>query len=129
MALGRKTGGRKKGSQNKRTQASVIAAEAGGIMPLPALLKIMRYWLARADQQLKLDEPDRAVLHQALTEARTAAKDAAPYLHASIKAQIQVPLGDAGKLAEFREAKNALIALVDRVAASREAGGSPPTTH
>lgn len=45
MALGKKTGGRRKGSRNKRTavlQAAVSAAAEAGPTPLDHLLAVMR---------------------------------------------------------------------------------------
>ena len=62
MAKGRKTGGRRKGSRNKRTVALEIAV--GGTLPLNYMLKVMRD--SQADP-LRRDEM---------------AKSAAPYVHA-----------------------------------------------
>jgi hypothetical protein len=42
MALGRKTGGRKKGAHNRATAEARAAAEATGILPLDYMLGIMR---------------------------------------------------------------------------------------
>jgi hypothetical protein len=42
MARGRKTGGRRKGSRNKRTAEVLAAAEASGITPLTYMLPVMR---------------------------------------------------------------------------------------
>lgn len=63
MAKGRKTGGRQKGTPNKRTQDVVAAIEASGLTPLDFMLKVMR------------DENE-------LPDVRLdAAKAAAPYVH------------------------------------------------
>ena len=42
MALGRKTGGRQKGSRNRATTEARAAAEAIGILPLDYMLSVMR---------------------------------------------------------------------------------------
>jgi hypothetical protein len=42
MALGRKTGGRQKGTHNRATAEARAAAEATGIMPLDYMLSVMR---------------------------------------------------------------------------------------
>src|SRR5258708_3690931 len=42
MALGRKTGGRKKGSRNKRPRELIERIEASGLVPLEYMLKVMR---------------------------------------------------------------------------------------
>lgn len=42
MALGRKTGGRKKGTRNCATAEAHAAAEATGILPLDYMLSVMR---------------------------------------------------------------------------------------
>jgi hypothetical protein len=63
MAKGRKTGGRQKGTPNKRTQEVVAKIEASGLTPLDYMLKVMR------------DENE-------LPDVRLdAAKAAAPYVH------------------------------------------------
>jgi hypothetical protein len=65
MANGRKTGGRTKGTRNKRTEATVSNAEASGLMPLDFMLDMLRN---------SEDDADR----------KWAAKEAAPYLHARL---------------------------------------------
>jgi hypothetical protein len=42
MALGRKTGGRQKGTRNRATAEARAAAEATGILPLDYMLAVMR---------------------------------------------------------------------------------------
>jgi hypothetical protein len=42
MALGRKTGGRKKGSRNKRPRELIERIEASGLLPLEYMLSVMR---------------------------------------------------------------------------------------
>jgi hypothetical protein len=63
MAKGRKTGGRQKGTPNKRTQEVVARIEASGLTPLDYMLKVMR------------DE------NEVLDVRLDAAKAAAPYVH------------------------------------------------
>lgn len=58
-----KTGGRQKGTPNKRTAAQVAAAAHGGITPLAHLLRVMRNPKADKEERLK------------------AAMAAAPYVH------------------------------------------------
>lgn len=75
MALGRKTGGRKKGTLNKRTRARLAVADRTanqGITPLEVMVATMRALWARAR--------NGAVLRYALAAERVAS-DAAPYIH------------------------------------------------
>lgn len=65
---GQKTGGRQKGTPNKRTAETVAAIAATGEMPLDYMLRVMRDPLA---------EPARK---------DAMAKAAAPYCHAALKA-------------------------------------------
>lgn len=66
----RQGAGRKKGVRNKRTQALIIQAETGGVMPLDVMLHAMRKALEEGD----------------LDAAHGRACDAAPYLHSKLKA-------------------------------------------
>jgi hypothetical protein len=76
MAKGRKTGGRCKGSRNKRTVAQLEAmAAAGEMLPLDHLLKIMR------DEN---EDPDRRIW---------CAKAAAPYCHPKLASIEHTGLG------------------------------------
>lgn len=63
MALGKKTGGRRKGVRNKVTQVRVAEIAASGLMPLDYILNVMR------DEEA---EPCRR---------DDMAKAAAPYVH------------------------------------------------
>lgn len=63
MALGRKTGGRRKGSINKATAEKIAAERNSGLMPLDYMLQVMR---------------DESALQPRRDEM---AKAAAPYLH------------------------------------------------
>lgn len=42
MASGKKTGGRKKGSRNKRTEAQAAKIDASGLTPLEYMLSVLR---------------------------------------------------------------------------------------
>lgn len=63
MAKGRKTGGRQKGTPNKRTQEVVAKIEASGLTPLDYMLQVMRD------------------VNEVLDVRLDAAKAAAPYVH------------------------------------------------
>jgi hypothetical protein len=63
MAIGHKTGGRKKGTPNKATAAKEAAISESGLTPLDYLLMVMR----------DTGQPDDV--------RRDAAKAAAPYVH------------------------------------------------
>lgn len=63
MALGKKTGGRRKGAANKKTQEIANAAAATGLTPLEYMLKILQ------DEQADTHRRDDM------------AKAAAPYIH------------------------------------------------
>ena len=62
MAIGRKTGGRQKGTLNQRTQIMLEVVEQGGLTPLEYLLSVMRDEAATKPERLE------------------AAKAAAPYV-------------------------------------------------
>lgn len=68
MAIGRKTGGRKKGTPNKATAAHRAALKEGGLTPLDFMLNRLRDEDATADDRME------------------AAKAAAPYLHPRLAA-------------------------------------------
>jgi hypothetical protein len=60
MALGRKTGGRKKGSRNKRPRELIERIEASGLVPLEYMLSVMRDETAppeRRDEMAKAAAP------------------------------------------------------------------------
>jgi hypothetical protein len=91
MAKGVKTGGRTKGTRNKK-QAEVLAkAEAGGIMPLEVLLMLMRDHWGKNE----------------FAAAAVYAKDAAPYCHpkfANVDATIDGDVGLTVEIVRFSEA-------------------------
>jgi hypothetical protein len=107
MALGRKTGGRQKGTPNRRTQELLNAVERGGMTPLEYLLSVMRDEAAGKPERLE------------------AAKAAAPYVHArlaSIEAEISNPTRRAVEMSDEE-----LLAIIE------EAGvpfvNVPPPRH
>lgn len=76
MALGRKTGGRQKGTRNRATAEARAAAEATGILPLDYMLTVMRDPKAEAKRRDPM------------------AMAAAPYLHpklSTVEAKLSVP--------------------------------------
>jgi hypothetical protein len=84
MALGKKTGGRRKGSIAKKTREIAEKAIAEGITPLEVMLKAMR---------LKVDEND-------WDGAAAIAKDAAPYMHAKLASVEQTGPGGGPMITE-----------------------------
>jgi hypothetical protein len=80
MAIGKKTGGRKKGQTNIKTREIAEKAIAKGITPLEVMLELMRDLY---DAAVKETVPS---LSRALKkEAAEVAKDAAPYLHPKLQ--------------------------------------------
>lgn len=86
---GRKGGGRPKGVRNKRTEALIAQAEAGGAMPLDIILKQMRAADAEATRLRTEKNPDGKAIKEAEDIAFERAKDAAPYLHPRLQSVTQ----------------------------------------
>ena len=97
MATGRKTGGRQKGSLNKKTQALQAKVEASGLTPLDVMLDNMRFAHEQAGKLLegllaagakpadeKFDQFKELIRFRGM--AQECAKDAAPYIHARVTA-------------------------------------------
>lgn len=89
MAVGRKTGGRQKGTPNRKTAEVVAAVEASGLTPLDFMLSVMRDEDEDMDRRLDM------------------AKAAAPYIHPKLSAiehagkvglTVVIESGDAGLL-------------------------------
>ena len=78
MAKGIKTGGRQKGSVNKKTAEVQAAVEATGVTPLEYMLSVMRSEAPNTD--------DAVVLMRHIEVRMDAAKAAAPYVHAKLAA-------------------------------------------
>lgn len=94
MALGKKTGGRAKGTQNKATAARQEQVAADGVTPLDVMLENMRFAHEHAAEVLAKVmslEPEGETPGQGLDAyremlrfrqiAEDCAKDAAPYVH------------------------------------------------
>lgn len=79
MALGRKTGGRQKGSRNRATEEARAAAKATGVLPLDYMLTVMR--------DPKADNRRRDAMAMA----------AAPYIHPKISTIMPKPIADPDK--------------------------------
>ena len=85
MAPGKKTGGRQRGSKNKRTlaleaEAAAAVAADGNPRAVPALTAILKHYLDKvAAEKAKPDGGDEAVISAALMEARITAAALAPY--------------------------------------------------
>jgi hypothetical protein len=73
---GVRIGGRQKGVPNRKTQALLEEAEAKGTTPLEVMLRVMRYFLDRAD--VCEDKDERSMCMERASEH---ASKAAPYLH------------------------------------------------
>lgn len=124
MTSGRR--GRPKGVPNKQSKDQVTAAKRGGMMPLGAMLKGMRYWLKVFDDEDAKDRgavdaagdpdvmgrPDFSRMEQALDKALQFAGQAAPYVHARLSAQAHYSGEDADRMAAFRGARERLAALL-----------------
>lgn len=76
MALGRKTGGRRKGARNRATEEARAAAKATGITPLDYMLSVMR--------DPKADNRRRDAMAMA----------AAPYIHPKLNSVEPKPIVD-----------------------------------
>jgi hypothetical protein len=80
MTWGRKTGGRQKGTKNKKTRKLEAATAKDGITPLDYLLSVMR--------------DGEAQRH----ERTDAAKAAAPYLHPRLQSTVLSGIGKDGAI-------------------------------
>lgn len=89
MAKGKKTGGRQKGSRNKRTEAQAAAIESSGLTPLEYMLSVMRC-------EVPNDAPLRDYIAAEVLRL-DAAKAAAPYVHPKL-ANIELTGKDKGPL-------------------------------
>jgi hypothetical protein len=66
MALGRKTGGRKKGTRNKRPRELIERIEASGLVPLDYMLSIMRDEKAPVDLRCEMAKAAAPFVHPRL---------------------------------------------------------------
>jgi hypothetical protein len=85
MAPGIKTGGRQRGSKNKRTlaleaEAAAAVAADGNPRAVPALTAILKHFMEKvAAEKAKPGGGDDAIISAALVEARITAAALAPY--------------------------------------------------
>ena len=79
-----KTGGRKRGTPNKRTALLQREVAESGLTPLEVMVKRMRWHSKEADLAVK--RKDYADAERHMKEAEEAASRAAPYLHAKLSA-------------------------------------------
>jgi len=90
MALGKKTGGRKIGSANKRTREIADKAIAEGVTPLEYMLDVMRApmmpEIKQAIENGQIDADTITRLSGWHKMRYDAAKDAAPYIHPRLQA-------------------------------------------
>ena len=77
-----KTGGRKRGTPNKRTALLQREVAESGLTPLEVMVKRMRWHSKEADLAVK--RKDYADAERHMKEAEEAASRAAPYLHAKL---------------------------------------------
>jgi len=73
MALGRKTGGRQKGTRNRAAAEARAATEATGIMPLDYMLTVMRDASAELKRRDAMAIAAAPYLHQKLTPTESVA--------------------------------------------------------
>ena len=79
-----KTGGRKRGTPNKRTALLQREVAESGLTPLEVMVRRMRWHSKEADLAVK--RKDYADAERHMKEAEEAASRAAPYLHAKLSA-------------------------------------------
>ncbi len=135
MAIGKKTGGRKKGTPNRRTvekQAVALKRQervlASGVTPLEVMIADMRFHHAAAFAELdRGPDADLDKVATSLSAARAAAKDAAPYIHPRLAA-IEHTGKDGGPIA-ITNAREKLAHLIALEAAAAGVGEGSPTSH
>lgn len=102
-----KTGGRKKGTPNKRTTERYKALEAGGAMPLDIMLGAARHLWTKAHEGGDVDL-------SMVERASSLAKDAAPYVHARLASvQHAGPGGGPIQLADLTKATDEQLAALE----------------
>jgi hypothetical protein len=78
MAKGLKTGGRQKGSRNKRTEAQVAAIENSGLTPLDYMLTVLRDPEAKCDLRMEAARSAAPYVHPKLSNVELTGKDGGP---------------------------------------------------
>jgi hypothetical protein len=91
MALGRKTGGRKKGTPNKKTKELQYRIETSGLTPLDYLLRVMRDPEAGEHERLDAAKSAAPYVHPRLSTIEHGSKDGNP---AGVGGQIKIVLVD-----------------------------------
>ena len=78
MAKGIKTGGRKKGSLNKRTKEIMDKAAASGPLPLAYMLQVMRDEQAESQRRDDMAKAAAPYIHPKLASTEMTGKDGGP---------------------------------------------------
>ena len=78
MALGRKTGGRKKGSRNKRPRELIERIEASGLVPLEYMLAVMRDENAPSERRDEMAKAAAPFVHPRLATTKVQGDKDAP---------------------------------------------------
>jgi hypothetical protein len=78
MAWGRKTGGRKRGTPNKRSVRQLQAAVAGGAMPLDFLLSVVRAEALPIELRLDAARAAAPFMHHKLSALQHVGQDGGP---------------------------------------------------
>lgn len=94
---GERRGGRKPGSRNKATTAREKRVSLTGITPLDVMIKDMRFHDELVDKELAKARPNLKIVVAELKAARSAATDAAPYVHPKL-ATLQSNVNLTGRL-------------------------------
>lgn len=96
---GQKTGGRQKGTANKKTREIADKAAEEGVTPLEIMLREMRYLDGRVSELRNAKEPsDPALLLGSIKELHEIAKDAAPYMHPKLQTSTIQGAGKDGEI-------------------------------
>lgn len=91
MALGRKTGGRQKGTPNKATTAKVAEIEASGETPLDYMIRVMRDPSVEHDRRDRMAAAAAPYVHPKLAQTEISGKGGGPV-------QVHIDKDDAGVL-------------------------------
>src|SRR5260370_33152572 len=78
MAFGRKTGGRKKGSRNKRPRELIERIEASGLVPLEYMLSVLRDETAPPERRDELAQAAAPLVHPRLMATQVQGGSYAP---------------------------------------------------
>lgn len=78
MAKGLKTGGRKKGIPNKKTQALISRVETSGLLPVDYLLSVMRDESIDRCQRMDAGKAVAPYIHPKLANIEVTGKDGGP---------------------------------------------------